>query len=460
MPDDEHACRVRDPDEFEAFDRAEDAETVAGREVDHLYGVTDADVGISELQSIRYPFRNGWDTQAAMLDAMEDCELREGVAFEPADEFVESGAVPACHDCGTSDHDMTPTPKTKQTTVEADGVVEREIRGEEREVLRVPISSTRTDREGDRFTRDALEDMADHVRETQPLVFDNHGLAGSWMDAIPYDARETLGTQFDAEVTEADDGESELFALVNPDHTHEEGTRMLKQVRDEAQAVKFSVGFRILEEDAIEDDAGNQVGREFVSADLMETSRVGIPTNPDASVATAAAKGADGPMASHPLMQLLASQADGGMATKADGGSDPVEGLRDEVAELRDEVSEIRDAVTPIEERLGDDFDVDVETDDDDGDGPEIEAFADDVEALRQSIEDARDALESGDVDDSRTGDPTDEGETPPDADTADYDGPDDDGDESDVDETDSAETTDDDAAAGTIADFARGTHT
>lgn len=197
----------------------------------------------------------------------------------------------------------------KTTTVKADGVTTTEIDGEERDVLRVPISSTRTDREGDRFSKDALEGMADQIRVDQPRVFDNHGLAGSWMDAIPYDADAAIGTQFDADVEEADDGEHELFALVNPNLAVERGERMLKEVRDEKQAVKFSVGFGIKDEEPIEDEAGNEIGREFIAADLMETSRVGIPANPDASVTTAAAKGGAAALpgfAMHPVFQARA----------------------------------------------------------------------------------------------------------------------------------------------------------
>ena len=207
----------------------------------------------------------------------------------------------------------TPTdasaPTTKTTTVKADGVTTAEIDGEERDVLRVPISSTRSDREHDRFARDALEDMAEQIRSEQPHVFDNHGLAGDFMSAIPYDSRETIGTQFDAEVEEAEDGEAELYALVNPDGTHPEGERMLKQVRDEKQAIKFSVGFGILGYDdraEVEEDFEGD-GRVFTAADLMETSRVGIPANPDASLATAEAKAAEGlpGYTQHPMYQML-----------------------------------------------------------------------------------------------------------------------------------------------------------
>jgi hypothetical protein len=211
-------------------------------------------------------------------------------------------------------------PHTVQKTAVADAVVTREVDGDEQEMVRVPISSTRADREGDRFTKEALEGMADQIRAENPMVFDNHGLAGSWMEAIPYDSRETIGAQMDAELESAEDGEWDLYALVNPDGTHPEGERMLGQVRDEGQPVKFSVGFRVLDYDAIEDDAGNEIGREFTDSDLMETSRVGIPANPDASVTqSVTAKGGPTDLPgykNHPMFQML--QAMGHDGTQRD----------------------------------------------------------------------------------------------------------------------------------------------
>jgi HK97 family phage prohead protease len=232
-------------------------------------------------------------------------------------------------------------PVTKQRTATADSVVTREVDGEEQDMLRVPISSTRPDRENDEFDRDALEAMADQIRAENPMVFDNHGITGGFMDAIPYDARETIGAQMDAEVETAEDSESDLYALVNPDGTHPEGERMIKQVREEGQPIKFSVGFQIQNSDEKTDDAGNEIGRIFTSADLMETSRVGIPANPDASVTQSmAAKGGGGESlpgyANHPVMQMFAAmqgggQSPNGVATKqaaSDGGTkdDPEEG--------------------------------------------------------------------------------------------------------------------------------------
>lgn len=279
---------------------------------------------------------------------------------------------------------MTETPNTpesvKTTTVTAKGVTEREIDGEQREVLRVPISSTRPDRENDRFDVAALEDMAAQIEREKPHVFDNHGLAGSFMEAIPYDSRETIGTQFDAEVTEAEDGEHDLFAFVNPDGTHSEGERMLKQVRDEKQAIKFSVGFGIGEEEAIEDDAGNQVGRRFLEADLMETSRVGIPANPDASLGVGAKDSGGMPpgFGMHPLFaRMLGLDEDADAAAKTptpDGG------------ETREEKPKCDDDSECPEGQVCEDGHC-VDADSASASAAEVAALRGDVNALREQVE-------------------------------------------------------------------------
>ena len=358
-------------------------------------------------------------------------------------------------------------PKAVQKTATADAVVTRDVDGDEQDMIRVPISSTRADREGDRFTKDALEGMADQIRAENPMVFDNHGLAGNWMEAIPYDSRETIGAQMDAELESAEDGEWDLYSLVNPDGTHPEGERLLGQVRDEGQPIKFSVGFRVLDYDAIEDDAGNEIGREFTRSDLMETSRVGIPANPDASVTQSmtAKDGANGlpGYANHPMMQMLQAmgqvpnaERDAGTVAKSHGGKDAVDSevvqdgtpvdvdddpetterdaddLREELEELRAEVEELRDedggscdadADCPDgkvcvdgecvdESEASTDPDADTETDD--GEVPEaVKELREQNKALKDEVSEIRAELAEG-RGDAKTGD-TDMGDdTPP----------------------------------------------
>lgn len=313
-------------------------------------------------------------------------------------------------------------------TVQADATVTRDVDGDEVEMLRVPISSTRSDREGDRFTKEALEDMADQIRGQQPHVFDNHGLAGGFMEAIPYDSREVIGSQMDADVEEADDGEHDLYAYVNPDGSHPEGERMLKQVRDEKQPIKFSVGFGILNADSITDDAGNEIGREFTQADLMETSRVGIPANPDASV-TASVTSKDGGSQMPPGYAMLAQmmggtmEASGTMPAAAKSGQPGVtdsESEGDDVESLRQEVTDLRETVEELTERLDDSTPAtkdacEVDTDCPEGEVclegecvPEDEVGDDDEEESSANLEELREQvskLESK-LDDEGLGDP------------------------------------------------------
>ena len=435
MPESEHSCRLVSRDEFDSFERQDAAETVAGREVDHVYGIRE-DVGRADLQSVRYPFRTGWDTQEAMLDAQTDCEQRGGEAFEPAAEFVKQGAAPSCIACGNDrDHDMRHNANpgaTKSRNVHAKDVVTREIDDEEREVLRVPISSTRADREGDAFSEQALRGMADQIREEQPLVFQNHGLAGDFMGAIPYDQSETIGTHFDAEVVEADDGHHELFAFINPDHTHPEGERMLRQVRDEKQAIKFSVGFRILEEaddlpESERPERANEIpGRLFMRADLLEDSKVGIPANPDASVTATAKSGAPGGV--HPMMQLMALQSgfdpgERGMLPGFDAKSgDPAaedpgdaadessdrDGLRADLNALRADMASLADDVATLREAVDGETATGGSPDetDDAGEPDTVTVDRDEYADLQKRLEDLEEARDAG-LGESQTADPT-----------------------------------------------------
>lgn len=356
--------------------------------------------------------------------------------------------------------------KTVTKTVAAKDVVTREIDGEEREVLRVPISSTRQDREGDAFSEAALRDRVDQIREQQPLVFDDHG---GGLFGPGYSARETIGTQFDAEVEEGDDGHHTLYAFINPDHSHEEGTRMLSQVKDEKQAIKFSVGFRILEtaEDLREDDrpdrANEIAGRLFTRADLMETSRVGIPANPDASAGVTAKGGPVGQLDGIPVLPLEALRGVSGESFAAksgeaatDGGADPLEQLRAEVSELRATVDELResdDDDDDDDDGDDDDGEEDSASDDPDGDGEEGDDDDDDDEeesaelsALRAEIADLKKSLDGG----PGTPESADTDTTPKDA-TPDA--------EKDVDpdETDDADDSTDRQTTRTAADIARG---
>lgn len=72
----EHACRLKNPDDFKSFRRKNNAASINRKPVDHVYGINGDD---SELQSIRYPVRH-W----SVGNAGEHCQSQGG-SFEAAD---------------------------------------------------------------------------------------------------------------------------------------------------------------------------------------------------------------------------------------------------------------------------------------------------------------------------------------------------------------------------------------
>lgn len=77
MPfENEHACRLQSPGQFDDFRRENGAATVDGKSVDHIYGISGDS---SELQAIRYP-TSSWSADAAR----SHCRSRDSIQFEQA----------------------------------------------------------------------------------------------------------------------------------------------------------------------------------------------------------------------------------------------------------------------------------------------------------------------------------------------------------------------------------------
>jgi len=92
----EHACRLKDPDNYEKFARKNCAAKHDGKCIDHIYGIKE---GKSELQAMRYD-KEIW-TEG---DARSHCKDKEGT-FEPAAKKKENETYDCeCIDCG---HKMT-----------------------------------------------------------------------------------------------------------------------------------------------------------------------------------------------------------------------------------------------------------------------------------------------------------------------------------------------------------------
>lgn len=152
---------------------------------------------------------------------------------------------------------------------------------EEVEFLRVPISSTNEDRDGDEFSDKGAEHLRDQIEERSRPVFGNHGMDGGLMSPR-YDWKDIIGGLDAAEIETDDDGVSVLNGYIRPNPENEQAQKLVDYVRA-GMPVGFSIGFRPLETD--EKDTGGMIVHE---ADLLEVSAVGIQSNRE-SVATDAA---------------------------------------------------------------------------------------------------------------------------------------------------------------------------
>lgn len=141
--------------------------------------------------------------------------------------------------------------------------------------IRIPVSSTAQDRDGDQFSRRGLEDMReqlesgkvpmmlDHGRGSEGGFYGTLGIVGRW------DGGEIVTEKADGESVDVLIGEGTLNPA-NPD------AEQLRDYLDADMPVGASVGFRVLD---YEHDRDEDVYT-FNEVDLLETSLVGIPSNP------------------------------------------------------------------------------------------------------------------------------------------------------------------------------------
>ena len=147
--------------------------------------------------------------------------------------------------------------------------------------IRMPVSSTATDRDGDEFSREGLEDMKRQIDTGKIPMFLDHGRGG---DGPYYGANGIVGRWDSAEIeTESyedkSDGEEKtidvLYATGTPDSGDDDAMKMLGKIERD-MPLGSSVGFRIIDYE-YDDNEGKYV---FNSTDLLEISNVGIPSNP------------------------------------------------------------------------------------------------------------------------------------------------------------------------------------
>lgn len=145
--------------------------------------------------------------------------------------------------------------------------------------IRVPISSTSQDRDGDKFTRDGLDDLMAQLESGEVPLYLDHGLSGEtgWRE---YRVEDMIGGWVGGEIEERD-GSDMLFGIARLEPDNDQAEMLASKVENELP-VGFSVGFIPELESAREMDDG---GLKFNVSDLLETSAVGIPSNPDAVMA-------------------------------------------------------------------------------------------------------------------------------------------------------------------------------
>jgi len=135
--------------------------------------------------------------------------------------------------------------------------------------IRVPVSSTGIDRDGDNFSEAGLESMARQYNEKHPPVFPNHGLGPHGYPEYRFE--DGIGVWTAGEV----EGET-LFATAALDPEEWGHGSLIERRLMQGFPVRFSVGFIPLT------CSDTSTGRQFDDVDLLETSVVGIPSNPAA----------------------------------------------------------------------------------------------------------------------------------------------------------------------------------
>ena len=141
--------------------------------------------------------------------------------------------------------------------------------GPEVTLIRVPISSTTEDRDGDEFSPAGLESMLAGLKSGKVPLYLDHGYLPS--GARLYGALDMLGAWIDGEI----EG-STLYgtAFLEPDNWP---AMELARKIEAGLPMGFSVGFGIIK--SRNKDNGGLI---FDEVSLWEVSAVGIPSNPDA----------------------------------------------------------------------------------------------------------------------------------------------------------------------------------
>lgn len=223
--------------------------------------------------------------------------------------------------------------------------------------ITVPISSTTEHRSGLHITEECLESMAAQLQDGTVGLWDDHGL--DEMGWPEYRREDMYGWWVDGDVDE-----DVLYgtARLLPDDPRTES--LLNQL-EQGAPVGFSIGHRPTDEEWVEVEEGER--REVRDTDLMETSPVGIPDNPDAY----AEAGATARMIAHSVAEAGVPLDRETATIVADGIADALETMGDDTTTNDDESVESDD-----------------ETDEETNDGEPSETNQDDLEELLSAFGD------------------------------------------------------------------------
>lgn len=141
--------------------------------------------------------------------------------------------------------------------------------GPEVTLIRVPISSTTEDRDGDEFSLAGLESMLAGLKSGKVPLYLDHGFRES--GARLYGALDMLGAWIDGEI----EGNT-LYGTAFLDPDNRPAMELARKI-EAGLPMGFSVGFGI-----VKSRSKDNGGLIFDEVSLWEVSAVGIPSNPDA----------------------------------------------------------------------------------------------------------------------------------------------------------------------------------
>lgn len=221
-----------------------------------------------------------------------------------------------------------------------------------RKQIRMPVSSTAKDRDGDQFSEDGLEDLQRQINEDKIPMFLDHGRGsrGSYYGALGMVGR------WDSADIEQEGDVKVLYATGTPTTANPDAEDMVALIEDD-MPVGSSVGFRVLDY-----EGDRQDGYEFHETDLLEISNVGIPSNPETVNAGDGAVGVAAAM-KHARGGLVAQVADE-LERRGAGGPVPdsdAEAKHADTPPMTDDPDdpdkELVERVVGIQERMADTLD-------------------------------------------------------------------------------------------------------